>query len=138
MIGLYKLMQNNWGWVYLNIDTLLICCIFVLCWQNLLSDIGGILIFWPNLSRRFACLDWQVCTSIQYKYFNKMFWEETRTKYVNISTTLLCKVEGSHQKKCHKKWEKSTIFLIPPPSPRMIWTFWIWEKLEFWWPPPLT
>ena len=26
-------------------------------------------------------------------------------------------------KKCPKKWKKSTIFLIPPPSPRMFWTF---------------
>ena len=47
-------------------------------------------------------------------------------------------------KKCHKKWKKSTIFLIPP-SPRMFWTFLnlgkignlmspssdlIWEKFE--------
>ena len=32
--------------------------------------------------------------------------------------------KGSLQiKKCHKKWKKFTIFLTPPPSPRMFWTF---------------
>ena len=31
--------------------------------------------------------------------------------------------EASELKKCHKKWKKPTIFLAPPPSPRIFWTF---------------
>ena len=59
-------------------------------------------------------------------------------KYKSVIGIILFNIsKGSHQKnKCHKLWKKSIIFLTPPLG--CFGLFWIWEKIDFRWPPPST
>ena len=69
--------------------------------------------------------------------YSKIWLSHSLTDLPTHSAFTFCFREASEIKNVPKSGKSPQFSWPPPPPPGCFGLFWIWEKFEIWWPPPL-